>query len=85
MSDFASRFAPSGHACCAACGSGQTAGVAPVHACASCGGVTVMGLTVPLASAGAWAAMIGVTLCGVVIARRIVTAWRRRPILLPGR
>jgi hypothetical protein len=44
-----------------------------------------MGLTVPLASAGAWAAMIGVTLCGVVIARRIVTAWRRRPILLPGR
>jgi hypothetical protein len=56
-----------------------------VHACASCGGVTVMGLTVPMASAGAGAAIIGVTLCGVVIARRIVTAWRRRPILLTGR
>lgn len=85
MSDFASSFAPSGHACCAACGSGQTAGVASAHACASCGGVTVMGFTVPAVSAGMWAAMIGVTLCGIVITRRIVLAWRRRTILLAGR
>jgi hypothetical protein len=44
-----------------------------------------MGFTVPAVSAGMWAAMIGVTLCGIVIARRIVLAWRRRTILLAGR